>query len=77
MGQALMPSAGPQSGLGGWTVFYWLWPQISGTERLGSSLIAWQGFPGFMSVYPLINILAYVVVLGALLFWRFDREDIV
>jgi len=77
MGQALMPSASPQSGLGGWTVFYWLWPQISGTERLGSSLIAWQGFPGFLSVYPLINILAYVVVLGALLFRRFNREDIV
>ncbi len=77
MGQALMPSAGPQSGLSGWTVFYWLWPQIAGTERFGSSLLAWEGVPGFISVYPLVNILAYVVVLGALLFRRFDSEDIV
>ena len=76
MGQALMPSAGPQSGLSGWTVFYWLWPQISGTERFGSSLIAWEGYQGFMSLYPLVNILAFVVVLGAVLFRCFDREDI-
>lgn len=77
MGQALMQPSGSASDIGGWTVFYWLWPQIAGTERFGSSLLAWEGFPGFMSVYPLVNILAYVVVLGALLFRRFDREDIV
>ena len=77
MGQAMMQPSGSPSDISGWKVFYWLWPQISGTERLGSSLVAWEGFQGFMSVYPLINILAYVVVLGALLFRRFDREDIV
>lgn len=77
MGQALMHSSGPQSGVSGWKLFYWLWPQISGTERFGSSLITWEGFPGFMSLYPLVNIIACIAVLGALLFWRFEKEDIV
>ncbi|MEE9913789.1 MAG: ABC transporter permease [Deltaproteobacteria bacterium] len=77
MGQAMMQSSGSQSDISSWNAFYWLWPQISGTERFGSSLISGEGFPGFLSLYPLVNILACVVVLGALLFRRFDREDIV
>ncbi len=77
MGQAIMQQGGPAPGISGWKVFYWLWPQISATERFASSLIAWEGFQGFSSVYPLINILAYVIILGALLFWRFGQEDIV
>jgi ABC-2 type transport system permease protein len=77
MGQVMMQPEGPQSNITGWKIFYWLWPHISGTERFASSLMAWEGFQGFLSVYPLINILAYIVILGALLFSRFGKEDII
>ncbi len=32
---------------------------------------------GFGSIYPLINVLFYVLILGTLLFWRFRNEDII
>lgn len=76
MGQAMMQSGAP-SKVSGWKVFYWLWPQISGTERFASALIDGNVLASPASVYPLINILAYIIVLGALLFRTFDREDIV
>lgn len=77
LGQAMLQPSGSPPDLGGWKLFYRLWPQISGTERFASSLPAWEGFPGWAAFYPLVNIFAYIVILGALLFWRFDREDIV
>lgn len=77
LGQAMMQPSGSPPDLGGWKMFYWLWPQISGTERLASSLTAWEGFPGWGAFYPLMNIFVYIVILGALLFRRFEHEDVV
>lgn len=77
MGQAMMQQAGSQSD---WTVgktIYYLWPKLSGIQQFASSLIGREEFRGFLSVYPLINVLIYVLILGALLFRRFRAEDIV
>jgi ABC-type transport system involved in multi-copper enzyme maturation permease subunit len=79
MGQAIMqqPGAHPQSDLTWWKVIYYLWPKLSGAQQLASSLISSEAFHGFWSIYPLINLLLYCLVLGALLFRRFGNEDIV
>jgi len=76
MGQAMMQPSGAESTTSGWTVFYWLWPQISGTQRFAASLTAGEGLPGFLSLYPPINVLVYFLILCALLLWLFGREDI-
>jgi hypothetical protein len=44
---------------------------------LASTLIESESFHGFGSTYPLINVLLYCLILGALLFRRFRNEDIV
>jgi len=77
MGQAMMQQSGSQSDLTGWKVAYYLWPKLSGIQQFASSLIGSERFRGFLSIYPLINILIYVLILGALLFWRFKNEDII
>ena len=77
MGQAMMQQSGSQSDLTGWKVAYYLWPKLSGIQQFASSLIGSERFQGFLSIYPLINILIYVLILGALLFWRFNNEDII
>jgi ABC-type transport system involved in multi-copper enzyme maturation permease subunit len=79
MAQAMMqqPGAHPQSDLTWWKVMYYLWPKLSGTQQLASSLIGSEAFHGFGSIYPLINVLLYSLILGALLFRRFGNEDIV
>jgi ABC-type transport system involved in multi-copper enzyme maturation permease subunit len=79
MAQAIMqqPGAHPQSNLTWWKVIYYLWPKLSGTQQLASSLISSEAFHGFWSIYPLINVLLYCLILGALLFRRFGNEDIV
>ena len=77
MVQAMMQQSGSQSDLTGWKVVYYLWPKLSGTQQVASSFISSEGFRGFGSVYPLINVFVYVLILGALLFWRFRNEDII
>ncbi len=79
MAQAMMqqPGAHPHSDLTWWKVIYYLWPKLSGTQQLASSLIGNEAFHGFGSIYPLINVLLYCLILGALLFRRFGNEDIV
>ena len=77
MVQAMMQQSGSQSDLTGWKVVYYLWPKLSGTQQVASSFISSEGFWGFGSVYPLINVFVYVLILGALLFWRFRNEDII
>jgi ABC-type transport system involved in multi-copper enzyme maturation permease subunit len=76
MGQSMIQQPGSQSDLTGWKVVYYLWPKLSGTQQFASSLIGRDGFPGLLSIYPLINVLISVLILGALLFWRFGNEDI-
>jgi hypothetical protein len=72
----MMQKAGAQS-VSGWKVLYDVWPKLSGTQRVAASFIGSDGFQGLISLYPLINILLYVLILGALLFWRFRNEDII
>ena len=77
MAQAMIQQHSPQSDLTGWKIVYYLWPKISGTQYFASSFIGGEGFQGFVYIYPLINILIYCLILGALLFWRFRNEDII
>ena len=71
------PGAHPQSDLTWWKVVYYLWPKLSGEQQMASSLIGGESFHGFESIYPLLNVLLYCFILGALLFRRFGNEDIV
>jgi ABC-type transport system involved in multi-copper enzyme maturation permease subunit len=77
MGQAMMQQSGSSSDLSGWKFIYYLWPKLSGIQQVASSLIDREGFHGFLSIYPFINVLIYALILGALLFWRFRNEDII
>jgi ABC-type transport system involved in multi-copper enzyme maturation permease subunit len=79
IGQAIVQqSAGhPQSDLTWWKAVYYLWPKLLGVQQLASSLIESESFHGFGPTYPLINVLLYCLILGALLFKRFRNEDIV
>jgi ABC-type transport system involved in multi-copper enzyme maturation permease subunit len=76
MGQAMMQQPG-QSDFSVWQVIYYLWPKISGAEIFASSFIGAGQSGALASVYPLMNILIYCIVFGVLLFWRFQKEDIV
>jgi ABC-type transport system involved in multi-copper enzyme maturation permease subunit len=75
--QSMLSQPGSQSDVTWWKVFYYLWPKLSGTQQFASSFIGSEGFQGFGSIYPLINILIYCFILGALLFQRFRNEDII
>jgi ABC-type transport system involved in multi-copper enzyme maturation permease subunit len=78
MAQAMMQQPGSHPDWTLWRVVYYLWPKLSGTQHFASSFIGGsEGFHGFGSIYPLINILIYGLILGALLFWRFSNEDII
>jgi ABC-type transport system involved in multi-copper enzyme maturation permease subunit len=79
IGQAVLQQSGghPQSDLAWWKIVYFLWPKLSGVQQLASSLVESGPFHGFAALYPLINVLIYCLILGALLFRRFSREDIV
>jgi ABC-type transport system involved in multi-copper enzyme maturation permease subunit len=76
MGQAMMQQPHLQSDLTFWNVVYYLWPKLSGAQQFASSLINSEGFQGLLSIYPLINVLIYILLFGALLVRRFSNEDI-
>ena len=79
IGQAIVQqSVGqPQSDLTWWKVVYFFWPKLLGVQQLASTFIESDASHGFGSIYPLINVLVYCLILGALLFKRFRNEDIV
>ena len=77
MAQAMIQQPGSQSDLTWWKVVYYLWPKLSGTQQFASSFIGSEGFHGFGSIYPLINVFIYGLILGTLLFRRFRNEDII
>lgn len=77
MGQAMMQQPGAPSDWTAWKAFYYVWPKLSGTEQFAASFIGSNGFQGFAAVYPPINVLIYVLILGALLFRYFRKEEIV
>jgi ABC-2 type transport system permease protein len=77
--QAIVQQSGghPQSDLTWWKVVYFFWPKLLGVQQLASSLVESEPINGFGPIYPLINVLFYCLILGALLFKRFRNEDIV
>jgi ABC-type transport system involved in multi-copper enzyme maturation permease subunit len=78
MAQSMIQQSGSQSELTVWKIVYYLWPKLSGTQHFASSFVgASDGFQGFVYIYPLINVIIYCLILGALLFWRFRNEDII
>jgi ABC-type transport system involved in multi-copper enzyme maturation permease subunit len=78
MGQMMMQQgANPKTDVSVWDVVYYGWPKLPGLQRLASSMIGSEGFSGIGSLYPLINIFLYCLILGWLLYWRFNREDII
>jgi len=68
MAQVMIQQNGSQSDMTMWKAVYYLWPKLAGTQQFASSLIGSEGFQGFVSIYPLINVLIYVLILGTLLF---------
>ncbi len=79
MVQAMMQQSGsrPESDLTWWKVVYYLWPKLLGVQQTATTLIGGEPSHGFGAVYPLINVLLYCLILGALLFRRFRNEDII
>jgi hypothetical protein len=77
MAQAMIGQSGPQSDWTWWKGVYYLWPKLSGAERFASSFIGGEGLREFGSIYPLINVVIYGLILGALVFVRFRNEDII
>ncbi len=77
--QAMIRQSGssPESGLTWWKAVYYLWPKLLGVQQSASSLIGNEPFHQFGQIYPLCNVLLYILVLGALLFRRFRQEDII
>jgi len=60
-----------------WKIVYILWPKLLGVQQLGSSLIDSASNRGFGTIYPLINVFIYCIILGVLLFKRFRNEDVI
>jgi ABC-type transport system involved in multi-copper enzyme maturation permease subunit len=70
------PGTHPSSDVTWWKVVYYVWPKLLGVQQSATSLIGNEPFQGFGPLYPFINILLYCLILGALLFLRFRKEDI-
>jgi ABC-type transport system involved in multi-copper enzyme maturation permease subunit len=58
-------------------VVYFVWPKLSGTQQAAAALINHTGFYGFESVYPVMNVLSYCLILVALLLWRFRNTEVI
>jgi ABC-type transport system involved in multi-copper enzyme maturation permease subunit len=77
MAQAMIRQPDSLSDLTWWKIVYYLWPKLSGTQQFASSFIGNEGVHEFGSIYPLINILLYSLILGTLLLRRFRNEDVI
>ena len=77
--QAMLQQSGshPQSDWAWWKIVYFLWPKLLGVQQLASSLTESESSHGLSTIYPLVNIILYSLILGALLFKRFRNEDVV
>jgi hypothetical protein len=76
--QAIMQQsgAGMQSDVTWWKVVYYVWPKLLGVQQSAASLIGNELLIEFGRLYPFINVLLYILILGAVLFRRFRKEDI-
>jgi ABC-type transport system involved in multi-copper enzyme maturation permease subunit len=79
----LVQSAMQQSGAQGAHGFTWwkaawiLWPKLGGLQVTASSLIGSESFSAGALVSPLVNVVVFCCVLGALCYIGFSREEIV
>lgn len=71
------PGSAHSSDLTWWKGVYHLWPKLLGLQRSAISLFGSDPFAGFVTFYPFVNIILYCLILGVLLFWRFQKEDLV
>lgn len=79
LAQAMMqkPDVHPQLNLAWWHIIDYLWPKLASAQRMVFSLIGSETFRGLGSIYPLINVLLYCIILGVLLDRHFGKKDIV
>lgn len=78
MAQMMMQQtdSGPHSDLTWWKAAYYVWPKLLAGQQTAASLFGSEPFSGFGTMVPLLNVLLYVLILGAVLFLRFRSEDI-
>ena len=74
--QAIVQQPGVKPDLTWWKIAYVVWPKLSTMQQFASSFIRSEAVHGPGFFYPLINITAYCLILGAFLFWRFANEEI-
>jgi ABC-type transport system involved in multi-copper enzyme maturation permease subunit len=79
MVQSAMQQSGAQGahGLPWWKAAWILWPKLGGLQVAASSLIGSESFSAGALVNPLVNVVVYCCVLGALCYLGFSREEIV
>jgi ABC-type transport system involved in multi-copper enzyme maturation permease subunit len=79
MVQSAMQQSGAQGahGLSWWKAAWILWPKLGGLQVTASSLIGGDSFSAGALVNPLVNVVVYCCVLGALCYIGFSREEIV
>lgn len=79
MVQSAMQQSGAQGahGLPWWKAAWILWPKLGGLQVAASSLIGSESFSAGALVNPLVNVVVFCCVLGALCYIGFSREEIV
>jgi ABC-type transport system involved in multi-copper enzyme maturation permease subunit len=79
MVQSALQQSGAQGahGLPWWKAAWILWPKLGGLQVAASSLIGSESFSAGALVNPLVNVVVYCGVLGALCYVGFSREEIV
>ena len=77
--QSAMQQSGAQGahGLPWWKAAWILWPKLGGLQVTASSLIGGESFSAGALVNPLVNVVVFCCVLGALCYLGFSREEIV
>ncbi len=59
-----------------WEMFYYFWPKLAGVQHSASMLVGSDSFRQIGSIYPFVNVILYIAIFGALLFWRFRAKQI-
>jgi ABC-type transport system involved in multi-copper enzyme maturation permease subunit len=79
MVQSAMQQSGAQGahGFPWWKAAWILWPKLGGLQVTASSLIGSESFSAGALVNPLVNVVVYCCILGALCYIGFSREEIV
>lgn len=65
------------SSMSTWTIIATIWPKVAALLFFATSLIREQPFLTKIPIHPIINLLVLTIGAGALLFWKFTKEEIV